>query len=237
MKIKVDILLGFLNSGKTTLINLFLNSGEIEDELVVIIQYENGKEKIVKRSKNVIVIKRKTSDYFDKELLNFILREYMPDRIIIEYNGNSNTKEFIKSFKEKPIGRICTIHKIINVIDIRKANIFFLNRNRKMKNQAINSDIIILNNALNIDKLMVRNLRKHIRHINRSARIIEFFDEEQQREAVENMKLCLNSENEKLNKQAVLLLLCVIVIFIGIILYVPLCDNVIDLLMEWGYIN
>ena len=101
-----------------------------------------------------------------------------------------------------------------------------------MKNQAINSDIIILNNALNVDKLMVRNLRKHIRHINRCARIIEFSDEEEQREAVENMKLCLNSENEKLNKQAVLLLLCVIVIFIGIILYVPLCDNVIDLLME-----
>jgi G3E family GTPase len=46
MKIKVDILLGFLGSGKTTLINSFLESGELNDETIVIVQYESGKVKV-----------------------------------------------------------------------------------------------------------------------------------------------------------------------------------------------
>lgn len=207
MKIKVDILLGFLNAGKTTLINLFLQSGELDDEKVVIVQYENGK-KSISRSRNVFVINRKIDKQFQKELLYYILSEYMPDRIIIEYSGMGNTDEFINSFNEPHISKICEINRIINIIDGSKTYLYMHNMRYKLDNQIKNSNVIVLNNLPYNQRMKVG---KSITNVNKNIKIIGFIDEASERRAVENAMLCLNTDNEKLTRLDIIILLTVFI--------------------------
>ena len=229
MGVKVDIVLGFLGSGKTTLINLFLKSGEIENELVVIILYEKGKKEIVEKSKNIIIIYTEDSESFDKNLLNLILRKYMPDRILIEYNGYGATDKFIDSFNNKYISRMCNIDKVINVIDSRRAGLYFRNINRKIESHIKNSDIVILNNLLDIDKKVVKDIKRYINEVNKAVRVIEFIDEGMEEKLINNRGLCLDTTNEKLSSKELFILIIVVFLFIIIILTLLLSEEVVKL--------
>lgn len=227
MRIKVDILLGFLGSGKTTLINLFLKSGEIEDELVVIILYENGKKKIVEKSKNIIIIYAENSESFDKDLLNLILKKYMPDRILIEYNGTGSTDKFIDSFNNRYISRICKIDKVINVIDSRRAGLYFRNINEKIKSHIENSDIVILNNLLDVDRNVVENMKRYINEINKSVRVMEFTDECVEEECINNRGLCLDTRNENLSRKELCMVIAAISFWTIVILFLLLSEKIV----------
>jgi len=81
MKVKIDIVLGLICSGKTTFINYLLKSGQIEDETIVIIQSENGRTGIDNSSveNKIIVINGEASKLMIEEAVS----KYSPDRIII----------------------------------------------------------------------------------------------------------------------------------------------------------
>ena len=217
MEIKFDIVLGFLGSGKTSLINLFLKSGEVENELVVIVLFECGKKEIIERAKNIVVIHRKDTDIFNEELLNFIVIEYMPNRIIVEYNGRGETEKFINSFNNILIGKILKQNKVINIIDSRRAEIYFKNTAKKIKKQIEYSDIVILSNSLGMDNGVVKSIKKRIKKINKYARIIEAADEGVEEELVNNRRICLNTENENLSNVELIISIFVFLFIIGII--------------------
>ncbi len=217
MEIKLDIVLGFLGSGKTSLINLFLKSGEVENELVVIVLFECGKKEIIERAKNIVVIHRKDTDIFNEELLNFIVIEYMPNRIIVEYNGRGETEKFINSFNNILIGKILKQNKVINIIDSRRAEIYFKNTAKKIKKQIEYSDIVILSNSLGMDNGVVKSIKKRIKKINKYARIIEAADEGVEEELVNNRRICLNTENENLSNVELIISIFVFLFIIGII--------------------
>ncbi|WP_394900226.1 GTP-binding protein, partial [Clostridium butyricum] len=69
MKIKIELILGLLESGKTNFINSMLESDEFYNETIVVIQDEFGQtdinypnDKISKKNINLITIEHNTDD-------------------------------------------------------------------------------------------------------------------------------------------------------------------------------
>ena len=57
MKIEIEIVTGFLGSGKTKFINSMIEGGELEEETIVVIQDEFGESEINTVENKVIVVK------------------------------------------------------------------------------------------------------------------------------------------------------------------------------------
>ena len=75
MNIKVEIVIGFLSSGKTSFINSMLRSEEIQNETIVVIQDEFGKCEIdpdlnnEKYQEKIIVIKNEEDKEIDVDYI------------------------------------------------------------------------------------------------------------------------------------------------------------------------
>lgn len=90
MKIPVYAFLGFLESGKTTLIYEALGSDFNDGQKSLIIACEEGEEeydlKVLSRFKAQLEV-IESEEQFTVEYLRECVKKYHPDRIILEYNG------------------------------------------------------------------------------------------------------------------------------------------------------
>ena len=77
-----------------------------------------------------------------------------------------------------------------------------------LDNQIKNSNVIVLNNLPYNQRMKVG---KSITNINKNIKIIGFIDEASERRAVENAMLCLNTDNEKLTRLDIIILLTVFI--------------------------
>lgn len=175
MKIKVDIFMGMLGSGKTTFINSLLKGEQFINETIVIIQNETGQIEINKEIKNskVIVIKKDIDKNLDNEYIKEIIKSYYPDRILIECNGMENVNNIIKTLENRYIRKLCAINTIATIVDGKKLNMFIINMGNIIKDQLVNSDFVILNNTINMNKKQIQNIKKNIKGMNAVSKIIE----------------------------------------------------------------
>lgn len=181
MKINIDIILGFLESGKTNFINYTLKNNTFKNETIVIIQDESGKTTIDSAScmnnNNIIVIQVKKSDEkLDTFFIKKIIKTYAPNRIFIEANGMKNPSSILNIFNDKYIKKACKIDDIITIIDAENFYIYLNNIKSIMTSDIFNCDTIILNNIDNLDNLdkkQYSNIQKEIREINETVNIIE----------------------------------------------------------------
>ncbi|MDR3597666.1 permease [Clostridium sp.] len=179
MNIKVEIVLGFLGSGKTNFINSMLKSDELQNETIVIIQNEFGKCEIrsdfnnSKRNNKIIAIKNDGNDNITANYIKQIICEYSPDRIFIEVNGMENSNAIINIFNDKNIKKLCGIDDIITVIDVKNFSILFRNMKGMLVPHIFNSNTIVLNNVSKLNKKEFRNIQKEIRNINETAHLLE----------------------------------------------------------------
>ncbi|EKQ57232.1 MULTISPECIES: permease [unclassified Clostridium] len=179
MNIKVEIVLGFLESGKTTFINSMLKSDELQNETIVVIQDEFGKCEIKadfnnsKRNNKIIAIKNDGNGDITANYIKQIIQEYSPDRIFIEVNGMKNSNAIIDIFNDKNIKKLCKIDDIITVIDVKEFSILFRNMKGMLVPHIFNSNTIVLNNVNKLNKKEFINIQKEIRNINETARLLE----------------------------------------------------------------
>ncbi|WP_046059195.1 hypothetical protein [Clostridium sp. IBUN22A] len=80
MKIKIELILGLLESGKTNFINSMLESDEFYNETIVVIQDEFGQtdinyhnDKISKKNINLITIEHNTDDVINENYIKDII--------------------------------------------------------------------------------------------------------------------------------------------------------------------
>ncbi len=123
MRIKVDIILGFLGSLKTSLINSFLANGEVSNEKIVIIQYEKGHTSI-NEDNNLIVLNKKINEGLTTDYLKKVVSKYLPDRIIIEYNGMTDAANLMEEINTSYFAKIFMINKVISIVDSNKTEIY-----------------------------------------------------------------------------------------------------------------
>lgn len=179
MTIKIEIVLGFLGAGKTSFINSMLQSEDLLNETILVIQDEFGECEIQsdlnnqKKNIQTIVIKKDEDTEINEDYIKKIITEYVPDRIFIEVNGMKSSANVIDIFNEKSIKKICKIDDIISVIDVMKFPIYYRNMKSIVSDHIFNSETVILNNVHVLKKKEVSRLQKEIKNINETANIIK----------------------------------------------------------------
>lgn len=170
MAIPVYIFCGFLESGKTTLIQTTLrDEGFNEGERTVLLVFEEGIEeydsKFLKETNTNV-------EYFDdlSQLNTDILREldnkYTPDRVMVEFNGTWNIDDFLDI--EMPLDWI--VVQILSTIDASTFTNYINNMRTFMFNVINPADVIVFNRCDEDTKKAY--LRTNVKSINKGAQII-----------------------------------------------------------------
>ena len=237
MRVKTYILLGFLGAGKTTFIESILRERE-SSESIVVIQSEKGKENMnLSEKEGVFIVNKDMNTPLDKVFFKEIISRYNPDRIILEYNGMANTEELLSFFNEPYMSEFFKIHKIIDVIDTKTANMYFLNMGNKIRAHLVNSDIIILTNSKGMSKENIKNIKRNIRSVNEISKIYEFQTVEEEEKAIKKRRICLDTSNEKLSFNEVVISILTLIAFLGFVLYLPTIGEKFSAFIDKNYVN
>jgi len=177
--IKIDVVSGFLGSGKTTLIKSLLKA--YENEKVVLIENEFGDIGI-----DGDIIEREGFQVFEISsgciccimksdflmVLSRIIKEFNPDRIIVEPTGISILSEIINILSTKEVSEKCSINSLITVID----SINYLEQydafGEFFEDQIINAKTLILSKNQFIQQAKVDEITEALRKFNADAEII-----------------------------------------------------------------
>ena len=182
-KCTVDLITGFLDAGKSSLIKSILNKKNYREEIIVI-QRENGKEifDLGFINKKRITIKDFSINYeMNVERILRLLRFYDPDRIIIECSVGKDINNLLEVLNSRELKPYLRIGNITNVIDVTTLNILLKNMSTAILPSLQVSNLIILNKCNKISEKLVDehivtietlNLHGHI-IVNRSKNDME----------------------------------------------------------------
>ncbi len=169
MKIPVYLFTGFLEGGKTTIIQESMNDQNFNTgEKTLILMCEEGIEELDTSKfwvNNVSMINIESEDMLTKEYLTSLTNDKKIDRIIIEYNGMWMLESLFNAFPDN-----WGIYQNMMFADANT----FINYNNNMRqlvyDKVSQAEMIVLNRTPdNIDK---EEIHKIIRAISRSAAIV-----------------------------------------------------------------
>lgn len=177
--IKVDVISGFLGSGKTTLIRKLLKT--YENENVVLIENEFGEIGI-----DGDIIERDGFEVFEissgciccimqEDFVNLLLRimnEFEPKRIIIEPTGISILSDIIEIIRKPEFAERCSINSLITVVDsmnyLEQSEVF----GEFFEDQIANASTLVLSKSQFVDEEKINEIISSLRDLNKSASII-----------------------------------------------------------------
>lgn len=175
MKTQVDIITGFLGSGKTSAINSLLENEEMQSQRIYIIQCEMGEAVIqgdLLQGKAIDTGYAAKDSNMDAKYILEIIKSFRPERIIIEHNGTGSLEQLLKVLQHSSIYKYCFVNKIIHMIDAVTFELFMNNMGDILTEQIFNSDYIVINNSRGKEKSALRHMEKVLKSINNSAVII-----------------------------------------------------------------
>ena len=169
-EIPVYLFTGFMDSGKTTLVQETLFENNFGDGAKgVIIMCEDGeKEYNVDKLKtvNFQLAEIEREEDFTSEKLKEINDSYLPKQVFIEYNG---TWEIDKILEAKlPEGWV--IVQTLTTVDSTTFDLYLNNMRVMMQEQVFASDVVIFNRT--DDDTDRGHLRRMIKNINRKAQVV-----------------------------------------------------------------
>ncbi|MEG0314924.1 MAG: GTP-binding protein [Erysipelotrichaceae bacterium] len=162
----VYIFTGFIESGKTTLINETLKDpGFTNQEKTLVLLCEEGEIPLIKQD-NLYYQTIENQEDITNEYLQSLEKKYNIDRIMIEYNGTWSLKQLLET--ELPLN-----WKIVQILTTINANTFklYINNMRTfLYEQIYYSEAVIFNRCK--QDIKKNYLRTNILSINRSTQII-----------------------------------------------------------------
>ncbi len=175
MKIQVEIVTGFLGAGKTSFINSLIKESYVKGEKIIVIQLENGEEKISDEISNyglVTVYKQSDLKKLNEDMISLI-SEYSPNRIIIEFNGTYNLEDLFKIIDKKIYKNNMSLDRIYFIGDTRNLKSYVQNMGNFLVPFIELSNLIILNNTEKCNKENIESTKNMLNNINPSAYILE----------------------------------------------------------------
>ena len=177
--IKIDVISGFLGSGKTTLVKKLLQV--YQDEKVVLIENEFGDigidGELVERdgfevfeisSGCICCIMQK--DFV--HLLNRIIKEFQPERIIIEPTGISILSEIIDILRKPEFTALFQINSLVTIVDsvnyLKQFEVF----GEFFEDQISNASVLILSKSQFVDSQTLATIGESLRELNKDAEIL-----------------------------------------------------------------
>lgn len=179
MKCKLEIVTGFLGSGKTKFINCYIKTEVCKNGKILVILLEKGNNSL---ACNVDAIYLKDFNRLKDILLKNIERNYY-DRIIIEVNGTIPLEKIGEIIKEKKIKNRINFYGNYFLGNCENLDMYIRNMGEFIIPYIQSSKLILLSNTNKIDKDRKKALIKTVEDINLTAPIllfdsIERFDEE-----------------------------------------------------------
>ena len=169
MKLPVYLFTGFLEGGKTTLIQESLNDQNFNSgEKTLVLMCEEGIDELDPSQfwgQNVRIVQVENEDWLTKDNLRALTKEHKTDRIIIEYNG--------MWLLEKLYANMPSDWAIYQNMMLADANTFITynnNMRQLMIDKMVDAEMVILNRTPeNADK---EEIHKIIRGVTRRAAIV-----------------------------------------------------------------
>ncbi|WP_297518680.1 GTP-binding protein [uncultured Clostridium sp.] len=177
-KCSVDLVTGFLSSGKTSFINIFLNKTLRREELIVI-QCEDGKVLIdedLERKFNVSVKKFSSSSELNEERLIRLIKFYKPERMIVECNGVEDITSLVTLFNSNKLRAYFKLTGIISILDSLTFNMLIKNLSHLIVPCIERSDLIILNKSNVISEEVLEKNLGIVKNLNTHAHILVAYD-------------------------------------------------------------
>jgi len=176
---KIDIFSGFLGAGKTTLIKKLLSCG-FNDEKVVLIENEFGEIGIdggflkdaginVTEINSGCICCSLVGDF--GKALDKVLKEFSPDRILIEPSGVGKLSDVIKAVNDLENDSIA-INSATTVVDAKKCKMYMKNFGEFFNNQIDSAKCIILSHTDNLSEEKLNECINLIKEKNHDAVII-----------------------------------------------------------------
>lgn len=177
---KIDIISGFLGAGKTTLIKKLIKE-ELNKEKIAIIENEYGEvgidgnllknEKIdVKEITSGCICCTITGDF--KAAILEIIKQYRPERIIIEPSGVAKLSQVISAVVNNSEIKGARINMKIAVVDIQNLEMYLKNFGEFYINQIVNANTIILSRTQYSNIKELTHASMAIRKLNPNCSII-----------------------------------------------------------------
>ncbi len=170
-EIPVYFFTGFMDSGKTTLIQetLFENGFAEDDDRILIIACEDGDveydtEKLKMINASVATID--TEAEFNTEHLQEIADQYRPDAVFIEYNGTWGVGEVY----EMDLPKNWVIVQSLATVDATTFEMYMANMRSMMMEQFFQAEVVIFNRC--DDNTPKSKFRGNIKAVNRPAQIV-----------------------------------------------------------------
>ena len=179
---KIDIFSGFLGAGKTTLIKKLLKES-YNGEKVVLIENEFGEIGIdggflkeagveIREMNSGCICCSLVGDF--TEALGKVLKEYNPDRIIIEPSGVGKLSDVIGAVKGVE-GDNAKLNALTTVVDAKKCKMYMKNFGEFFINQVEHATAIVLSHTANLDEEKLH----HCLHLLREDAVIVTTDWEE----------------------------------------------------------
>lgn len=170
-EIPVYFFTGFMDSGKTTLIQetLFENGFAEDDDRILIIACEDGDieydtEKLKTINASVVMVESESD--FNTEHLQEIADEYRPDAVFIEYNGTWGVGDVY----EMELPRNWVIVQSLATVDATTFEMYMANMRPMMMEQFFRAEVVIINRC--DDDTPKSKFRGNIKAVNRPAQIV-----------------------------------------------------------------
>ena len=170
-EIPVYFFTGFMDSGKTTLIQetLFENGFAEDDDRILIIACEDGDieydtEKLKTINASVAMVESEAD--FNTEHLQEIADEYRPDAVFIEYNGTWGVGDVY----EMELPRNWVIVQSLATVDATTFEMYMANMRSMMMEQFFQAEVVIFNRC--DDNTPKSKFRGNIKAVNRPAQIV-----------------------------------------------------------------
>ena len=170
-EIPVYFFTGFMDSGKTTLIQetLFENGFAEDDDRILIIACEDGDveydtEKF--KTINASVATIDTEAEFNTEHLQEIADQYRPDVVFVEYNGTWGVGEVY----EMELPKNWVIVQSLATVDATTFEMYMANMRSMMMEQFFQAEVVIFNRC--DDNTPKSKFRGNIKAVNRPAQIV-----------------------------------------------------------------
>lgn len=171
MKCKLEIVSGFLGSGKTSFINSYLTTEICSKEEILVILLERGSTNIEESYKNVKVVNLNNFNNIESIILDEI--EYKNyNRIIIEFNGTYDLNIIADLIKNKKIRERVSFSGNYYIGEASNLEVYLKNMGEIIIPFIQSSKIIVLNNLNSIDKEKRESLIKILESINLTAPVI-----------------------------------------------------------------
>lgn len=165
----VYVINGFLDSGKSSFFAYTIGQPYFQTSgVTLLIVCEEGEVEYGKRllrQTNTVMEVFEDEEALTPAAMMALEAKYRPERILIEYNGMWNYKNF-------RLPRAWRLEQQITTIDASTFSMYFTNMRSLLAEQLRNSELIMFNRCDNIDEKTLLSYKRNVKAINQQAELI-----------------------------------------------------------------